>query len=346
MAYIEKKILQHRVRPARIRILTSEGRPLPNIFITVEQKSSLFNWGVRLKGEEISVPGFSEHLHRFTHHLLVEWPPSPPVQEILKSASWKVTAEVHLHPHQPLKEWAKELRQVLEEIPSLHLERWALFPPERDLRGIPEEIRRAQEILEEQTGRPSCLFGLTFSQILSLDITEAGLSLIPPSGERWHLGELYRILQQLEEASKEVYLYNLYAPAKGFFYTRRSEELGGSERSQSDYLADIVTLGFSSPAVKGIYFKSLTDSTKEERPTGLVTAEGRPRRAYKILRRMIHQNWRFLGYGVTDETGEWAFNGFCGEYQITVIPSKGQPLLFAQNLPPGQGEVLWEVILE
>ncbi len=346
MTHIEKKISQHRLRPARLRVLTSEGHPIPNVFITVEQRSSLFNWGVRLRGEETSVPGFSEHLRRFTDHLLVEWPPSPSTQEILQLASWKVTLAVHPHPLQPLKEWVKGLCQVLEDIPSLHLERWALFLPEKSSKEALEEIRQVREILEEQTGKPLCPFGLTLNQILFLDITEAGLSLAPPSGDRWHLGEFYRILQQLEAAGKEVYLYDLYAPAEGFFYTRKSAELGGSERAQSDYLADMVTLGFSSPAVKGIYFKGLADSPWEERPTGLISAEGRPRRAYKILRRMIYQNWRFLGYGVTDGEGEWAFNGFCGEYQITVIQPEGHPLLLTQNLPSGQGEALWEVVLK
>jgi hypothetical protein len=79
----------------------------------------------------------------------------------------------------------------------------------------------------------------------------------------------------------------------------------------------------SVPGVTGLFFDPLVDPQSDPAAPGLLAADLRPKRAYKVLRALFQHEWRAHVRGVTDAEGCFAWRGFHGSYEVTVIWQDG-----------------------
>lgn len=153
---------------------------------------------------------------------------------------------------------------------------------------------------------------------------QGGVSLALPPQERWHMATLRRYLLEVAEERGTFFVYDVRVPLAGKEFSPKSFALGGSERVQSDYLVELATVCFSVPQVTGFFYGNLTDLPNAYPPAGLLTPPLRPRRAFKVGRKLFQSEWRTRASGITDAEGRFTWRGFYGTYQWAAQASDGQ----------------------
>ncbi|NDV61886.1 hypothetical protein G0Q06_05435 [Puniceicoccales bacterium CK1056] len=95
------------------------------------------------------------------------------------------------------------------------------------------------------------------------------------------------------------------------------------EKYQADYTRDFYTLAFSYPKVEAIIWWSVSDRAAwRGAPAGLLDRDCRPKPVYRVLDKLINQQWKTRLRTSTDESGSIGLRGFYGSYRLTVSLGK------------------------
>lgn len=136
-------------------------------------------------------------------------------------------------------------------------------------------------------------------------------------------------------------LYEMFATLDRPLYiteiTIPSAEFDG-EAVQAEIVRDVYRLWFAAPRMRGITWWNLGDGTavKNENAAmgGLVDDRLQPKSAYRILDRLIHEEWRTSLTAATDAAGRTNVQGFHGRYEVEATVN-GRPLAGSFELPIG-----------
>lgn len=94
------------------------------------------------------------------------------------------------------------------------------------------------------------------------------------------------------------------------------------EALQAKVMEDLYRLWFSAPNMKGITYWNLGDSMayggEDKAVGGLVDKDLNPKESYKVLDRLINEEWRTQANGKSDQCGQFAFRGFYGIYDVDI----------------------------
>src|SRR5207249_1130586 len=100
------------------------------------------------------------------------------------------------------------------------------------------------------------------------------------------------------------------------------EGASGDEREAARYVADLYTLCFAEPRVRGIVWHGFWDGEPGVRG-GLLRQDFSPRPAYRYLEKLLHVVWHTRAEGLTDDAGHFRFRGFFGAYRVAVRVGEG-----------------------
>jgi GH35 family endo-1,4-beta-xylanase len=91
------------------------------------------------------------------------------------------------------------------------------------------------------------------------------------------------------------------------------------EQYQAELARDFYTLAFSHPSVEAMVWWTITDLEPwRGMPAGLLDAAGRPKPVYKVLDRLINEEWSTRIRAGTGPQGRVEFRGFFGSYEVQV----------------------------
>ena len=124
-----------------------------------------------------------------------------------------------------------------------------------------------------------------------------------------HLGRLRLDLDRLAGAGRPLEVHV------------RGRTVGLAERDEADgarRVADLYTLCFAHPSVRGIVWHGLRDGEAEAGDGGLLRRDLSPKPAYRALQKLIGVIWHSRAAGQTDAEGRFTFRGFRGTYRVGV----------------------------
>jgi hypothetical protein len=142
----------------------------------------------------------------------------------------------------------------------------------------------------------------------------------------------------LSELGLPLFITEITIPSAG----ERGEEI------QAEVVRNLYKLWFSVPRMAGITWWNLADGTavegENEAQGGLMTADFQPKRAYRELSRLIHQEWNTQTEGKTDQHGTYHVRGFCGRYEVRIGKDNTWTVrtLTVNQAGPAVLEVVWE----
>ena len=129
---------------------------------------------------------------------------------------------------------------------------------------------------------------------------------VPPNA---HLGRVRVELDRLAAAGLPLEVY-----VRG-----RSVGLGRAPESpgkMAGRAAELYTLCFAHPAVRGIFWHGVWDGEVATAGGGLLRRDLAPRPAFHFLHKLIDTVWHTRAGGETDTDGLFRFRGFCGDYRV------------------------------
>ncbi len=104
------------------------------------------------------------------------------------------------------------------------------------------------------------------------------------------------------------------------------QTIGLAERDEADgarRVAELYTLCFAHPLVRGIVWHGFRDGESEAGDGGLLRRDLSPKPAYRALQKLVGLTWHSRAAGQTDAEGHFAFRGFRGGYRVGVIAAGG-----------------------
>jgi GH35 family endo-1,4-beta-xylanase len=115
------------------------------------------------------------------------------------------------------------------------------------------------------------------------------------------------------------------------------------EKKQAGEVERIYTLLFSHPAVEAITWWDFSDrSAWQGAPAGLIREDMSPKPAYDRLLELVRKRWWTRETGQTDSNGVFSFQGFRGNYRVTVTDSQGAKVerqLTLKKKSPGELQI-------
>jgi GH35 family endo-1,4-beta-xylanase len=88
---------------------------------------------------------------------------------------------------------------------------------------------------------------------------------------------------------------------------------------QAEFYREFYTVSFGNPQVEAIVTWGLDDERSWLPGIGLIDEKGEPKPAYKMLERLIKQEWKTKIDDITNEQGIYNFRGFFGDYEVEVM---------------------------
>jgi hypothetical protein len=346
-SFIQREIVRARTFAGTVRCLDTHGRPIAGAMVSLYQASGAFRLGVAWAGEPLAA---LEPFARLGTDLLVPYPPSPDLLNTCASLSLRVTLVLHAPQWgETFPEWRG---RYLPASPPLGFDPsvvtgWALDLGPRPAMLLPggrpdTALSDALEAVGQASGRPVALLGLRLP-LREPPIAAAYYGIHPVApGTTGHLAELHRRLIRAAGTLGACFVHGLRAPQPDPKRLPRSWALGGAERFQAQSIAERVTLCFSVPGVTGVFCDRMVD--REGDDTGLLAADLRPKRAYKLLRGLLQHEWRTRVRGATDGRGEFTWRGFHGVYELTVTAPDGRTQRAERAFTPTDATPgVWEV---
>jgi len=93
------------------------------------------------------------------------------------------------------------------------------------------------------------------------------------------------------------------------------------EREGAHRLADLYTLCFAHPAVRGIIWHGFRDGDPEAEDGGLLRHDLSPKPAFRMLQKLVGMIWHTRAAGRTGMQGRFQFWGLFGNYRAAVMAS-------------------------
>jgi hypothetical protein len=91
------------------------------------------------------------------------------------------------------------------------------------------------------------------------------------------------------------------------------------EQEGADRVADLYTLCFAHPSVRGIFWHGIRDGDPDAEGGGLLRRDWSPKPAHRVLQKVIGVLWHTRAAGRTDTEGRFLFRGFWGGYRVAVV---------------------------
>jgi hypothetical protein len=132
--------------------------------------------------------------------------------------------------------------------------------------------------------------------------------------DRIHLGNLRRQLDRLAAAGRPL---DVHVSGQTVGMT----ELGEQESARR--VAELYTLCFAHPAVRGIFWHGFRDGESDARGGGLLRHDLSPKPAYRVLQKLVGVIWHTRAASQTDAEGRFHFRGFFGSYRVGVMVGEG-----------------------
>jgi hypothetical protein len=92
-----------------------------------------------------------------------------------------------------------------------------------------------------------------------------------------------------------------------------------SEQDGARRVADLYTLCFARPCVRGIFWHGIGDGESDAPGGGLLRHDLSPKPAHRVLQKLIGVIWHTRAGGHTDPEGRFYFRGFRGTYRFAVM---------------------------
>jgi hypothetical protein len=347
-AFIQREIARARTFTGSVRCRDARGRPIAGATISLYQVAGAFDLGAAWAGEPLAA---LQPFARLGTDLLVPHPAPPCLLEACAALALRAMLAVPAPERsESLQKWRErrlpERRVVSDDLSAVRS--WALDlglraetpgPP-----GGPDPLLAdALDALGQQTGQPVALVGLRLP-LCEPPATAAcyGISLDTP-GTSGHLAELRRLLSQAAEGLGACFVHGLRAPRPDPQRRPRSWALGGAERFEAEAMAARLTLCFSVPGVTGVFCDRLADPSPRGDEGGLLAADLRPKRAYKLLRGLLQHEWRTRAHGTTDDDGQFTWRGYHGAYELTVTLPDGRVRRAERTFTAADALAVWEV---
>jgi hypothetical protein len=130
--------------------------------------------------------------------------------------------------------------------------------------------------------------------------------------ERVRLGALRLELDRLAAAGLPLHVH---VSGRAFGMTDRSEQDGARR------VAELYTLCFAHPSVRGIFWHGFRDGDPDAEDGGLLRRDLSPKPAHRMLQKLIGVIWHTRADGQTDAEGRFPFRGFWGTYRAAMRAS-------------------------
>jgi len=128
--------------------------------------------------------------------------------------------------------------------------------------------------------------------------------------DRIHLGSLHAELDELAKNGQRLEVH----------VSGRTIGLADlDEREGARRLADLYTLCFAHPAVRGIIWHGFRDGDADVQGGGLLRQDFSPKPAFRMLQKLVGTVWHSRASGQTDACGQFHFRGFWGSYRAAVM---------------------------
>jgi hypothetical protein len=126
-----------------------------------------------------------------------------------------------------------------------------------------------------------------------------------------HLGRLRWELDRLSSAGRPLDVH-----VRGRCVGLRPEGAGSSDRAAAERVAELYTLCFAHPGVRGVVWEGFWDGEDGVAGGGLLRHDLAPRPAFRFLHKLIGTVWHTRASGETGPDGRFRFRGFFGDYQV------------------------------
>jgi GH35 family endo-1,4-beta-xylanase len=164
-----------------------------------------------------------------------------------------------------------------------------------------------------------------------------GIQAHEPRTMRFPLDRVQDILDRYAALGKELHITEFTPASGGSRITGSHVEGRWDEAAQADYAVKFYRVCFAHPAVRAITWWDLSDQHSWLKGGGMLRADMTPKPVYDQLKHLIHDEWTTRVSGTTDVSGQFAFHGFRGTYQVTVTKG-GHKVERAFTLVKGDGQ--------
>jgi hypothetical protein len=132
--------------------------------------------------------------------------------------------------------------------------------------------------------------------------------------ERVRLGALQQELDRLAVASRTL---DVHVSGRSIGMTDLDEQ------ESARRVAELYTLCFAHPSVRGIFWDGFRDGDPDAEGGGLLRHDLSPKPAHRVLQKLIGVIWHTRADGQTDADGRFSFRGFLGTYRVAVRAGEG-----------------------
>lgn len=348
-------IVENRTGPGTITVLDQEGRPIPGALVTVEQKQHGFLFGSnifmfdRFRTEDDNArykARFSDLFNYATLPFFWGWS-DPTYAYTDRLARWCTKNGIGMKGHPLLWQAPDGLPPGSRGLPSReaqkkHVEEamqrycgtigfWEVVNEPSHFSGIPVDApyRWARDACPQarlgindygalSDGNPLFLGLLKDAARAGVPFDAVGLQGHEPVATAFPLDRVRTVLDSYGSLGKRIQITELAFPSSGERVLASPWRKAWTEEQQADYVEKFYRVCFAHPSVEAIIWWDLSDSGAWLKSGGLLRTDLSPKPAYEALRRLIHEEWRTVVRGRTDERGAFGFSGFFGSYTAKV----------------------------
>ncbi|MFX0098132.1 MAG: endo-1,4-beta-xylanase [Candidatus Hodarchaeota archaeon] len=131
--------------------------------------------------------------------------------------------------------------------------------------------------------------------------------------------EIKATLDGFQGFGKPIQITELMVPSTPVPITNSWKKGLWSEENQAEFLRRLYTVCFAHPAVEAIVYWGFEESSHHRNDGyGLLDNDLTPRASYNVLKQLIKEEWHTEGTRLTDAQGWMEFEGFFGNYTVTV----------------------------
>ena len=151
-----------------------------------------------------------------------------------------------------------------------------------------------------------------------------GIQAHEPRTMRFPLERVQKILDHYASLGKELHITEYTPSSAGQQITGSHRQGVWDEAAQADYAVKFYRVAFAHPAVRAITWWDLCDQGSWLPGGGMLRKDMSPKSVYDRLKQLIHDEWKTEVSGATDDSGQFAFRGFFGNYRIVIESPDGR----------------------
>lgn len=146
------------------------------------------------------------------------------------------------------------------------------------------------------------------------------------NGEWYEPANVAEQLERYAALGKPIQITEFSSQTLNYDDRKTPLKISGSYRSgvwdsekQAEFYRQFYTVSFANPQVEAIVTWGLDEERSWLPGIGLIDENGEPKPVFKILDRLINQDWKTTINDVAVEQGVYDFRGFFGNYEVEVI---------------------------